>query len=58
MTAGLEGTRARLAAYAALTLAGIALSVLSDSTLGGVVTVGALAMLIWTLHRFGRNGPD
>lgn len=58
MTAALDRTRTRLAAYAALTLVGIALSVLADSTFGGVVTVGALAMLIATLHRFGRSGPD
>lgn len=58
MAADIERTRARLAAYAALTLVGIALSILSDSTLGGVVTAGALVMLIWTLHRFGRSGPD
>jgi hypothetical protein len=50
--------RARLALYAATTLVGIGLSVLSDETLGALVTVGSMAMLIWTLHRFGRLGPD
>jgi hypothetical protein len=57
-TAGLDRTRARLALYAATTLVGIGLSVLSDETLGAVVTVGSMVMLIWTLHRFGRLGPD
>ena len=54
----LSRTRARLALYAATTLVGIGLSVLSDETLGAVVTVGSMVMLIWTLHRFGRLGPD
>jgi hypothetical protein len=58
VTTGLDMTRRRLAAYATVTLVGIALSVLSDETLGAVVTVGSLVMLIWTLHRFGRAGPD
>jgi hypothetical protein len=50
--------RARLALYAATTLVGIGLSVLYDETLGAVVTVGSMVLLIWTLHRFGRTGPD
>jgi len=53
-----ERTRTRLAVYAAVTLFGILLSIMSDSTLGGIVTIGALVMLIWTLHKFGRSGPD
>lgn len=58
MTTSVDRTRKRLAIYAAATLVGIALSVMSDQTLGGVVTVGSATMLIWTLHKFGRSGPE
>jgi hypothetical protein len=50
--------RTRLALFAASTLVGIGLSVLWSEALGSVVTVGSLVLLIWTLHRFGRTGPD
>jgi len=58
VTTAVARTRTRLAGYAAATLVGIGLSVLTDQTLGAVVTVGSLVMLIWTLHRFGRSGSD
>jgi hypothetical protein len=58
MTAAVETIRRRLALYAATTLVGIVWSVVADSTVGGVITLGSLTMLIWTLHRFGRTGPD
>ena len=57
MTTALDPIRLRLAIYATSTLVGIALSVLSDQTLGALVTVSSVTMLIWTLHKFGRSGP-
>jgi hypothetical protein len=58
VTAALDPTRLRLAIYASTTLVGIVLSVASDQTIGAVVTVGSVTMLIWTLHKFGRTGPE
>lgn len=37
---------------------GIALSVIGLEATGGILTVGALASLAGSLHRFGRTGPD
>jgi hypothetical protein len=39
-------------------LAGIALAVSASPDLGGVLVVTSVAWLVWTLHRFGRLGPD
>jgi hypothetical protein len=43
---------------ATLALIGIALSTVDAQTIGGWLAVGALVVLIWSLHRFGRTGPD
>ena len=51
-------TRRRLATSATLVLIGVALSALVDQTLGGWVTILAVAALLHGLHRFGRTGPD
>lgn len=58
VASSLDGLRTRLAAYATATVVGIVLSVVSDATFGGVVTLGAVTMLVLTLHRYGRSGPD
>jgi hypothetical protein len=50
--------RRRLAVSATLTVVGIAVSVLGDETVGGVLTVCSVAMLVFALHRFGRTGPE
>lgn len=52
-----QALRRRLAGAAAGVLVGIAVSVTLDATFGGVLTVGAYAMLVTQLHRFGRAGP-
>lgn len=57
MTPDLARARSRLAVSATAALVGIAMSTSLDPTLGGWVTVGAVAMLIASLHRFGRTGP-
>jgi hypothetical protein len=49
--------RRRLAVSATVALIGIALSAVVDQTLGGWVTVLAVAALLHGLHRFGRTGP-
>lgn len=43
---------------AALTLAGIAFSVSDDENFGSWFTLAGLAISIFSLHRFGRLGPD
>lgn len=47
-----------LAIGASLTLAGIALSVTTSQALGSWLTVGALLVMLYGLHRLGRLGPD
>jgi hypothetical protein len=54
----LDAIRRRLAWTATVAVAGVALSTTVDQTLGGVVTVGGVAALILSLHRFGRTGPS
>lgn len=49
--------RRRLAVTATAAALGIALSTMVDQTLGGWVTVVAVAALLQALHRFGRTGP-
>src|SRR5258706_1009440 len=58
MTEQLAGLRKRLAVTAAAVALGIALSTSVDQTLGGWITVGGVAALVLTLHRFGRTGPS
>jgi hypothetical protein len=53
----LSRTRSRLAVSATAALVGIAVSTSLDPTMGGWVTAFAVAMLIASLHRFGRTGP-
>jgi len=56
---GPEATlRRRVALSGAAAVCGIALSVALDPSLGGWITVGAVATLLVTLHRFGRTGPS
>ncbi|MGE0327814.1 MAG: hypothetical protein AB7S68_36215 [Polyangiaceae bacterium] len=47
-----------LAIGASLTLVGIGLSVTASQALGAWITVGALLVLLYGLHRLGRLGPD
>ena len=37
---------------------GIAVSVGGAASIGSVVTVGSLLLLIYSVHSFGRVGPD
>jgi len=54
-----SSARRRIAASATVVVLGIALSVVTEKTaLAGAVTVAAIAALIWSLHRYGRTGPD
>jgi hypothetical protein len=39
-------------------LAGIALCVADQPTLGGWIVIGSLALMLFALHRFGRSGAD
>ena len=39
-------------------LVGIALSAADAATLGGTLTVLCVLWLVWSLHRFGRLGPE
>jgi hypothetical protein len=47
-----------LASGATLTAVGVLLSLGSRSTFASVMTVVGLALLVWSLHRVGRLGPD
>jgi hypothetical protein len=49
--------RRRIAFAAAGAMVGIFLCVAVDQTLGGWITVVAVALLLHALHRFGRTGP-
>jgi hypothetical protein len=53
-----EALRKRLALTATAAVAGIVVSTSFDETLGGLLTVGSIVALIFTLHRFGRTGPE
>ncbi len=52
------GNRSLLAFAATGVAVGIALSVSGSHDLGAWVTIGALALLVYALHRLGRSGPD
>lgn len=47
-----------LAVGASLSLAGIALSATGSAQIGSWLTVGALLVVLYSLHRLGRAGPD
>jgi len=47
----------RLLLWAVGTLLGIAWCVAVDQTSGGWLVTASFAMLVLTLHRFGRTGP-
>lgn len=47
-----------LAVGASLSLAGIALSATGSASIGSWLTVGALLVVLYSLHRLGRAGPD
>jgi predicted Rdx family selenoprotein len=55
-----EEARLRQATRLAVTgaLGGIALAVSISPDVGGVLTLGCVGWLVWSLHRFGRLGPD
>jgi hypothetical protein len=57
MTDASTRARTRLAVSATAALVGIVLSTSVDPTLGGWLTVSAVAMLVASLHQFGRTGP-
>lgn len=50
--------RRKLAWSASATFAGIALATTASETLGAIVTLPAMAVLILTIHQFGRLGDD
>ncbi|MBM4363832.1 MAG: hypothetical protein FJ104_14220 [Deltaproteobacteria bacterium] len=52
-----QALKRRLGGAAVGVLVGVATSVTLDATFGGVITVGAYALLVTQLHRFGRAGP-
>ncbi len=49
--------RRRIALAATATVAGIAMSLVVDETVGAWLTTAAFALLLHGLHRFGRSGP-
>lgn len=53
-----QRARRDIAVTAAGALGGIALSVVGHAALGGWVTVGSIVLLVASLHRLGRLGPD
>lgn len=55
---GTAGARSLLGAGATSVLVGIGLSAGGSPELGSWITVGALVLMIYGLHRFGRSGPD
>lgn len=57
-TSSESGNRSLLAFAATATVLGIGLSVAGSSALAAWLTVSALALLVFALHRFGRSGPD
>lgn len=50
--------RTLIGVSATLALVGIALSTVDAQAIGGWLAVGSLVVLVWSLHRFGRTGPD
>jgi hypothetical protein len=55
---GTAGARSLMGAGVTAALLGIALSAGRSPELGSWVTVTALLLLIYALHRFGRSGAD
>jgi O-antigen ligase len=53
-----SSNRSLLAFAATCVAAGVAFSVTGSHGLGAWVTVAALALLVFSLHRLGRSGPD
>jgi hypothetical protein len=47
-----------LGAAGTAVLAGIALCVADQPTLGGFIVIGSLGLMLFALHRFGRSGAD
>lgn len=60
MSATRDEARLRSAVRLATTgvLSGIALAVSVSPDVGGLMSVGCILWLVWSLHRFGRLGPD
>ncbi len=50
--------RTLLAAAATGVALGLAVAVVGAADIGSIVTVGSLVLLIYSVHRFGRVGPD
>lgn len=50
--------RTMLGISATTVLAGIGIAASGDSLVGGLITVPALLLLIYGLHRLGRSGAD
>lgn len=57
MTSAEAKARKRMAVGATVALAGIAVSVGAESSLGAWLTVAGVVLLIYSLHEFGRTGP-
>ncbi len=53
-----SSNRSLLAFSATGTAVGIGLGVSGSPGLGAWLTIGALVLLVFSLHRLGRSGPD
>ena len=62
MTAGMslpeQNARRFLGIAATLGVVGIAFNLNGDGTLPKILAVAGVVALIWSIHRFGRLGPD
>jgi hypothetical protein len=57
-TAAEQSARRLLAIAATLGVVGIAFNLNGDGTLPKVLATAGIVALIWSIHRYGRLGPD
>jgi len=55
---GEQNARRFMAIAATLAVLGVATNLNGDSTLAKVMAAAGLVTMIWSIHRFGRLGPD
>lgn len=53
-----QSARRFLGIAATLGVVGIAFNLNGDGTLPKILVAGGLVALVWSIHRFGRLGPD
>lgn len=53
-----QNNRRFMGIAATLGVVGVATNLNGDSTLAKVLAVAGLVAMIWSIHRFGRLGPD